>query len=230
MEVVRYLAPLARNESANSAPEQLIEAAAADDIEMLEALLLAGADPNSLDFDHRTPLHLAVSNRSMKVTFDFPLYVLAEWWASGPQHHCGQQNTARSAVQVLKSLLSNPRTQLGPVDSQGHTPMWDAMAMGDHLIAAQLGAKGAPVQSDIAVEMCKAAAQNNVKFIELLLMHNVHVLARVRPLLTFPNCCMYNKTTRMLRMLGGGDRHVALLEPPRQADNTRSPEKIPEAT
>jgi ankyrin repeat protein len=77
-------------------------------------------------------------------------------------------------------LLSNENTQLGPIDSQGHTPLWDAIVMGDHVIAAMLRAKGAPVQPNIATQLCRAAAQNDVKFIELLLMHNLHVLARVR--------------------------------------------------
>lgn len=67
--MVRYLAPLAQDESANCTPEKLIAAAASDDIEMVEALLLAGTDPNITDVDHRTPIHLAVSNRSMKVSF-----------------------------------------------------------------------------------------------------------------------------------------------------------------
>lgn len=58
--------------ASNCAPERLIEAAAADDIMMVDALLHAGMDPNAADFDHRTPLHLAVANRSMKV--GMPLY------------------------------------------------------------------------------------------------------------------------------------------------------------
>ena len=78
MDVVRYLAPLTKGESANCAPEKLIAAAADDDFDMVEALLLAGVDPNSLDFGHRTPLHLAVSNRSMKVTFTPPSYNLVD--------------------------------------------------------------------------------------------------------------------------------------------------------
>jgi ankyrin repeat protein len=92
--------------------------------------------------------------------------------------HC-KYGAVRNHLQVLKMLLGNPKTQLGPVDVQGHTPLWYAMVMGDHTIAAMLRAKGAPVQLDIASQLCKAAALNNVKFIELLLMHNVHVLARV---------------------------------------------------
>jgi ankyrin repeat protein len=68
MDVVRYLAALPWGRSANFKPEKLIEAAAADDVMMVEALLLAKMDVNSMDFDHRTALHLAVSNRSMKVT------------------------------------------------------------------------------------------------------------------------------------------------------------------
>lgn len=87
-------------------------------------------------------------------------------------------------MQVLDLLMKNPKTHLGPVDSRGHTPLWDAMVMGDHTITALLRSKGAPVQPDIAIQLCKAAEQNNVKFIELLLVHNVHVLARVRCSLT----------------------------------------------
>lgn len=91
-----------------------------------------------------------------------------------------KQGECKNWSQVLMTLLSNPTTQLGPIDSQGHTPLWDAMVMGDAEITATLRARGAPVQPDTAMQMCKAAAQNNVKFIELLLMHNVNVLARVR--------------------------------------------------
>ena len=67
MDVVRFLAPLGSAEGNGIAPEKIIEAAAADDTVMVEALLIAGMSPNEADFGHRTPLHLAVANRSMKV-------------------------------------------------------------------------------------------------------------------------------------------------------------------
>lgn len=92
-----------------------------------------------------------------------------------------QQNESvcKFSMQVLGTLLCHPKTRLGPVDSHGHTPLWDAMVMGDHAIAGMLRVKGAPVQPNIAMQLCKAASQNNVTFIELLLMHNVNILAQV---------------------------------------------------
>jgi hypothetical protein len=70
MDVVRYLSAMsaAGQQPRNFKPEDLIQAAAADDAEMVESLLLAHVDVNSMDFDNRTALHLAVANKSMKVT------------------------------------------------------------------------------------------------------------------------------------------------------------------
>lgn len=67
LDVVRYLAPLGSFTTDSMPAEKLIEAAAKDDTVMVEALLLAGMDPNASDFGHRTPLHLAVANRNMQV-------------------------------------------------------------------------------------------------------------------------------------------------------------------
>lgn len=43
------------------------QAAADDDIEYVKIVIEAGMDPNCMDHNHRTPLHLAASNSSMKV-------------------------------------------------------------------------------------------------------------------------------------------------------------------
>lgn len=43
-------------------------------------------------------------------------------------------------MQVLKILLDNPATQLGPLDAKGHTPLWDAMVeVSCCLLALQVG-------------------------------------------------------------------------------------------
>jgi hypothetical protein len=119
LDVVRYLAPLSCGESPHCAPEKLISAAASNDVGMVEGLLLAGMDPNASDFDQRTPLHLAVSNRSMEARTDnlAPCSFLdtPQQWG----HKCTISSNCDDPVQVLRLLLSNPRTQLGPVDAHG---------------------------------------------------------------------------------------------------------------
>lgn len=49
----------------------------------------------------------------------------------------------------------------------------------DVQVVAMLRSRGAPVQPDTAVQLCKAAAINNVKFFELLLKYKIDVLAKV---------------------------------------------------
>lgn len=85
----------------------------------------------------------------------------------------------RAHIQVLKLLLDHPKTELGPVDSKGQTPLWGAMEALDSRTVSILRSRGAPVQPDTAVPLCKAAAINNVKLFSLLLEHNIDVLAKV---------------------------------------------------
>ena len=84
---------------------------------------------------------------------------------------------------MLKHLLDSPAIELGPLDSKGQTPLWVAMEALDSCTVSLLRARGAPVQPDTAVQLCKAAVINNVKLFSLLLENNIDVLAKVRMLL-----------------------------------------------
>lgn len=128
--------------------ERLIQAAAEDDLQYVKTLLLSGMDCNCADCDNRTPLHLAVSNASMR---------------------------------VLRFMLERPETQVGPIDNMGHTPMWDALCIGSREAVSLLRPHGAPVQPDIAGDLCKAAAKNNAHFFELLRENRIDTYSKVTP-------------------------------------------------
>eukprot|EP00892_Ulva_mutabilis_P004198 jgi/Ulvmu1/214/UM001_0218.1 len=85
---------------------------------------------------------------------------------------------ANSSMRVLQLLLQQPRTELGPVDNMGHTPLWHAICLGQHKAAALLRSQGAPVQADIAVDLCKAAERNDTRLFELLLVHRIDMQSR----------------------------------------------------
>jgi ankyrin repeat protein len=67
VDIVRYLAQFQHGNMPAQHGEQLIQAAADDDTTLAEVLLVAGVDPNHTDSDHRTALHVAAANNSMKV-------------------------------------------------------------------------------------------------------------------------------------------------------------------
>jgi ankyrin repeat protein len=93
---------------------------------------------------------------------------------------------------VLNQLLAQSNLNLGVLDNMGHTPLWVAMVAQNYKIVHMLREKGAPVQPDIAVPLCKAAARNDVNFLEMLLMHNIDFLSRVLPsILADTSSCLY---------------------------------------
>lgn len=97
----------------------VLQAAADDDVDMVEALLMSGMCPNVYDASHRTPLHLAVANKSFKVctltifspnlpgvhmwevhemSFVGPAFISARFWRYVPiqSAHPGAQASAGS--------------------------------------------------------------------------------------------------------------------------------------
>lgn len=92
---------------------------------------------------------------------------------------------AKSSMNVLEFMVDQPGVELGPVDTMGHTPLWDAICLGNHKAASLLRSRGAPVQADIAMDLCKAAHKNDARLFELLLMYKISMLSRVRHL-SFP--------------------------------------------
>lgn len=91
---------------------------------------------------------------------------------------------ANSSMKVLKCLLEHPQTQLGPIDDMAHTPLWDALCAGHRRAASMLQSAGAPVQPDIAEDLCKAAAQNDANFFQMLSEHNIDMWSMVRKCLS----------------------------------------------
>lgn len=73
----------------------------------------------------------------------------------------------------------------------GHMPLWHAICLGQRSAAALLRSRGAQVQADIAVDICKAAAKNDAKLFELLLVHNIDMLARVWTLSMRCGCTVF---------------------------------------
>jgi hypothetical protein len=69
LEVVELLQGFAKTSipSTDYYIEQFIQAAAENNLNVIQILHASGLDPNCCDFDHRTALHLAVSNRSKDV-------------------------------------------------------------------------------------------------------------------------------------------------------------------
>jgi len=93
-------------------------------------------------------------------------------------------SVCRGSRAVLELLLSLPQVQLAPVDRMGHTPLWDAIRTGNADFARMLRAAGAVVQPDITLQLCQAAAQNDVRFFESLREVELAVLMRVRAVCT----------------------------------------------
>ena len=125
----------------------LIEAAASDDVVMVDMLLKGGISPNSCANDNRTALHMCIPNASYG---------------------------------VVERLLEHPETHVGPLDLLGHTPLWDAISLGNERIARMLFRKGAPLQPDCAIQVCQRAADNDSAFLETMLHLNLPVNMRVR--------------------------------------------------
>jgi ankyrin repeat protein len=148
LEVVQLLRGIAKKSAPSRDKIQaFIQAAADNNLKVVEIFHASELDPNCCDDDHRTALHLSVSNRSHD---------------------------------VLRFLINLPNIKLGPVDGMGHTPLWDAVMDGNVEIARMLRCKGAPVQPDLANDLCQAAAENNAKFFERLSVIDIDVLPRVR--------------------------------------------------
>jgi hyperpolarization activated cyclic nucleotide-gated potassium channel 4 len=82
---------------------------------------------------------------------------------------------------VLLFLLGLPNIELAPVDKKGHTPLWDAIVDSNQEFALLLRQKGAPVQPDIAADLCQAAFNNDADFFERLHEVDIDVSPRVRP-------------------------------------------------
>jgi ankyrin repeat protein len=81
---------------------------------------------------------------------------------------------------VFLFLLALPGIQLAPVDRMGHTPLWDAIMDDNQEFAHLLRNKGAPVQHDIAADLCQAASNNDTDFFERLHGLDIDVSPRVR--------------------------------------------------
>lgn len=87
---------------------------------------------------------------------------------------------AGNATDVVTYLLGHPSIELGPVDCRGNTPLWDAVVAGRLELCHQLRAARAPLQDGVASHVCRAAADNNSEFIELLLKVGIALDMKVR--------------------------------------------------
>jgi ankyrin repeat protein len=126
--------------------EQLIQAAADNDVATVSMIIAAGVDCNAADYDLRSSLHLAASNGSHD---------------------------------VIAYLVARPGIRLSPRDRFGHTPLWDAVRSYDLVAAQALLLAGASLQKTTAQTVCSEAADNNLKFFEVLSTLGISCLMRV---------------------------------------------------
>jgi len=80
---------------------------------------------------------------------------------------------------VAARLLAHPDIHVGPLDNLGHTPLWDAISLGNDKLAKLLYENGAPLQPDCAIQVCQRAADNDCSFLESMLNLNLPVNMRV---------------------------------------------------
>jgi ankyrin repeat protein len=132
--------------STNAYSEELIQAAADNDVAAVSMIIQAGVDCNAADYDLRTSLHLAASNGSHD---------------------------------VIAYLVGCPGIKLSLRDRIGNTPLWDAVRSYDLVAAQALLKAGASLQKTTAHTMCNHAADNNVRFFEVLSTLGISCLVRV---------------------------------------------------
>eukprot|EP00892_Ulva_mutabilis_P004242 jgi/Ulvmu1/218/UM001_0222.1 len=87
---------------------------------------------------------------------------------------------SNSSMHVLELLVDLKEIELGPLDFMGHTPLWNSILLADYKAAAILRSRGAPVQPNLSLSLCAAAARNDARFFELILVHNIDTMSRVR--------------------------------------------------